>query len=54
LREKYRFRVFGKGMLRKIFEDEKKEEEVGEEYIMRSFTLCTLPKIYLNLSNQEA
>jgi hypothetical protein len=54
LKEKPRLRVFGKWVLKKIFEDKEKEEEVGEKGVMKSLTIFTPCQIYLNRSNKKA
>jgi hypothetical protein len=45
--EEHRLRVFENRMLRRIFEPkrEMKRQEVGENYIMRSFITCTLLQV---------
>jgi hypothetical protein len=46
LREDHRLRVSENRVLRKIFEHKRKKwKEAGENYIMRSFTICTLHRI---------
>jgi hypothetical protein len=38
-------RVFGNGMLKKIF-GPKREEKSGEDYLRRSFVICTPQQIF--------
>jgi hypothetical protein len=44
LREEHRLRVFENRVLRRIF-GLKRDEVTGENCIMRSFVICTLPQV---------
>jgi hypothetical protein len=46
--------VFENRELRRIFgPKERKQQEAGEKYIMRSFIICTLHQIVLRYLNQR-
>jgi hypothetical protein len=54
LREECRLRVFENKVLRRIFGPKRDEEqESGEDYITRSFMLCTPHQISFGRSSQE-
>jgi hypothetical protein len=47
LREEYRLRMFDNRVLRKTFMSVRKEEETGENCVMKSIVICTANKILL-------
>jgi hypothetical protein len=42
IREEHRFRVFENRVLRRMFGPRSEEQENGENYITRSFLICTI------------
>jgi len=52
LREEYRPRVFDSRVLRKKFMCLRKEEETGENCIVKSIVICTANKILLEWSSK--
>jgi hypothetical protein len=52
LREEYRLRMFDGRMLRKTFMSMRKEEETGENCVMKSIAICTANKILLEQSSK--
>ena len=52
LREEYRLRVFDNRVLRKAFVSMRKEEETGENCIMKSIAIFTANKILLEWSSK--